>query len=134
MAFVTAIQPSFPLNLLDIIRNAVRPLNRPSIPLHRLSRTSTLKVNSLSSHLLDGRIASHLLPVDGIKPKHRLVKANYMPPKNPVFPTTQGIEVSDYVFYLGTCLHIIHIFRFFATRQINFFGWEHYGNSPNFEQ
>jgi hypothetical protein len=45
-----------------------------------------------------------------------------MPSKNPVFPTTQGIDVSCYVFYLGTCLHIIHNFRFFAIRQMNYFG------------
>jgi hypothetical protein len=58
--------------------------------------------------------------VDGIKPKHRLVKASYMPQKNSVFPTTQAIVASAYVFYLGTRLNIIHNFHFFARRQTKF--------------
>lgn len=49
------------------------------------------------------------------KPKHRSDKANYMPPKNPGFPTTKGSGNHNIVFYLGTRLHIIHNFHLFAT-------------------
>ena len=49
------------------------------------------------------------------KPKHRSDKANYMPPKNPDFPTTKGSGNYNIVFYLGTRLHIIHNFHLFAT-------------------
>jgi hypothetical protein len=48
------------------------------------------------------RIASHLLPVEKIKPKHRFVKAIYMPRKNRVFSTTFESSRHLIVFNLGT--------------------------------
>jgi hypothetical protein len=52
------------------------------------------------------RIASHLLPVEKIKPKHRFVKAIYMPRKNRDFSITFEPSHPLIVFNLGTLFTI----------------------------